>query len=251
MLPVFQTLLYHVLNDTSLPNPGFSPFYSKEFFTKIRHVHLESPLNIFQMSEKMWYRLLLEEDYTMEETEQGQEFIKCRVERVSPNVDWEQSWRLARLSGLGPDNVSFIFKLLHQILPTQERVARTRPGTSPNCKSQRCQNNVDNLEHAMIFCQANDGVGLALLDFMRSVIPGLQPESLLSLDMNVSEDLELPLVFLISVVLNSVWNLRVSGSRVQKYLVRSQLEAKINLLRETRYFLSAAKLEEFAFTMFD
>ena len=73
---------YHVLNDTSLPNPGFPPFYSKEFFSKIRHVHLESPLNIFQMSEKMWYRLLLEEDYTMEETEQGQEFIKCRVERV-------------------------------------------------------------------------------------------------------------------------------------------------------------------------
>ena len=186
----------------------------------------------------------------MEETELGQEYIKCRVERATPTVDWELCWRLARLSGLGPDNISFLFKLLHQILPTQERVARTRPGTNPNCKSHRCQNSEDTLEHALIICQSNDGVGLALLDFMRSIIPGLQTESLLRLEINVSEELELPLVFFISVVLSSVWNLRVSGSRVQMYLVRSQLEAKINLLRETRYFLSAAKLEEIASIMF-
>ena len=68
---------------------------------------------------------------------------------------------------------------------------------------------------------------------------------MLRLEIHSEEDLDLPFVFLISTVLSCVWNLRVSGSRVQKYLVRSQLEAMINLLKETRYFSTADKLEEF------
>jgi hypothetical protein len=88
---------YHVLQETSLPNPGMPPFYGKDFFAKIRQVHCETPLNIFQMSDKMWYRLLLENNCIMEEGEHGQQsYIKCRVEIASPTVDWEHCWRLAR-----------------------------------------------------------------------------------------------------------------------------------------------------------
>ena len=57
---------YHVLGETSLPNPGFPPFYSQNFFDTIRQVHHESPLNISQMTEKQWYTLLLEDNCTME-----------------------------------------------------------------------------------------------------------------------------------------------------------------------------------------
>ena len=74
------------------------------------------------MTEKQWYTLLSEDTCAMEEDENGQrEYIKCRVERSSPDTDWEQCWRLARLPGIGPENTSFLFKLMHQILPTQER----------------------------------------------------------------------------------------------------------------------------------
>ena len=146
---------YHVLEETSLPNPGIPPFYSKDFFDKIRQVHLESPLNVCKMTEKEWYTLLLEDTCTMEVVEEGgqREYIKCRVERASPMADWEHCWRLARLSGLGPDNTSFLLKLLHQTLPTQERVARTKPSTSPNCKVQGCQGEMENLAHALLFCR--------------------------------------------------------------------------------------------------
>ena len=47
----------------------------------------------------------------------------CKVERASPDTDWKP----ARLPGLGPENLSFLLKLLHDILPTQERVHRTNP----------------------------------------------------------------------------------------------------------------------------
>ena len=100
---------YHVLGDTSLPNPGIPPFYSRDFFDKIRQVHQETPLNVLNMSEKEWYRLLVEEITTTEAEGGSQDYIPCRVERASPGADWETCWTLASLSGLGPDNTSFLF----------------------------------------------------------------------------------------------------------------------------------------------
>ena len=81
--------------------------------------------------------------------------ILCRVERASPGTDWENSWRLARLPGLGPDNIAFLFKLMHEILPTQELVARTKPMASPSCTVVGCTVNVtEDLPHALILSNA-------------------------------------------------------------------------------------------------
>ena len=86
------------------------------------------------MSEKEWYTFLLEDKVIKEVGENGlEEYKLCRVERLNPQTDWKQSWRLARLPGLGHDNISFLFRLLHQTLPTQERVARIKPGSSSLC----------------------------------------------------------------------------------------------------------------------
>ena len=169
--PKFRTSLYHstlfryyVLGETSLPDPGRPPFYSADFFSKIRQVHDESPLNVAHMTEKQWYQLLLEDTCTMEEDNGGHRIsIKCRVERANPEVDWERSWRLARLPGLGPENVSFLWKLLHQILPTQERVARTKPLSSSACPVPGCGERMEDLSHALVWCQGNYEVGLRVM----------------------------------------------------------------------------------------
>ena len=103
---------YHVLGETSSPNPGFPPFYNKDFFSKIRQVHLETPLNIATMSARLWYALLLEDNCTMEQgTGQENIYIMCRVELTNLDTDWKMSWRLARHPELGPENTSFIFKM--------------------------------------------------------------------------------------------------------------------------------------------
>ena len=58
----------------------------------IRQVHIESPLTVAHMSEKEWYQLLLEDNYTMEEVDDAaRSFIKCRVGRVNPETDWKRS----------------------------------------------------------------------------------------------------------------------------------------------------------------
>ena len=52
---------YHILGETSLPNPGIPPFYSRYFFSTIQKFASTESKNIFLMSEKEWYSFLLEE----------------------------------------------------------------------------------------------------------------------------------------------------------------------------------------------
>ena len=194
--------------------------------------HALRSVNIFLMTEQEWYSFLMEEYCKMESRK---EYIKCRVERSSHNTDWENSshntdweniWRLARLPG--PDNTSFLFRMLHQTLLIPERVARTKPNQSSSCKLHECIPNLEvNLDHALIQCEANAWVGTQLLDCLDTIVPALSAEALLRL--------ELPVVWLLATVLHTNWNLRQSSTRIRQHLVRSQLEAEINLLRETRY----------------
>ena len=228
---------YYVLEDTSIPDPGLPPFYSGSFFATIKKVHEESPLNVTAMSEQQWYRLLLEENVTMEELETGESrFMACRVELASPWTDWEISWRLSRLPGLGPEHSSFLFKLLHQILPTQERVSRTSPTTNSLCKHRDCTgDSTEDIPHCLVYCRGNDGVGMKLVECARTVAPGQSVEQFLQLNLGVEESMELATVWWLSAGWLAIWNLRAAGKKIDHYLVRAQLEAKINLLRETRF----------------
>ena len=245
---LYHTILYkvHVLGDASIPDPGYPPFYSRDFFAVIKKVHEETPLNVLKMSEKEWYTFLLEDQVIKETGLDGvEEYKMCRVERANPDTNWEQSWRLARLPGLGPENISFLFCLLHQTLPTQERVARTKPGSSSKCKAVGCQAEVEEtLCHALFHCHANDGVGLQVLGSMQNIQHGLGAEAALRLEVQAVEDDELPVVWVLATTLRLLWNARQSSSRVRNYVIRSQLEAQINLLRETRYSDSVPKIED-------
>ena len=102
----------------------------------------------------------------------------------------------------------------------------------------------ETLSHALIYCQANDGVGLRLLDCIRGVQPDLGAEAALRLELQVDAEHELPVVWVIATIFRSLWNLRQSSTKVKQYLIRSQLEAEINLLRETRHKVSVEKIEE-------
>ena len=215
---------FHVLRETSIPDPGFPPFYPKDFFEKIREVHLEKPLNVTTMTQKQWYTLLLEDCCTMElrEGETTRKYIRTKVELASPVTDWERSWRLARLKGLGPEHTSFLFKLLHKILPTQERLHRANNDVSQTCKAIGCIE-VDDLGHSLVQCQANQQVGSNLLEMLRHHQPTLTTAALLRLELEVEEDLELPLVWLTAATLMSIWDQRKEASKVQPHLTRSQL----------------------------
>ena len=233
---------YHVLEDSSITNPGFPPYYSEAFFTTIRQVHQDSPLNVSTMSEGQWYQLLLEDKVTMQVREnQSRQVIPCRAELVSPATDWDLTWRRSRLKGLGPEINSFLFKILHQLLTTQERLARTNPAVSPVCKAPGCTGEVgEDLVHAFVTCSGNMGVGMAVLDSVSSFVNGMTEEQALRLQFESEETSELPVVWFLAVSWTAIWEARLLGKRPELYRVRADLEAKISLLRETRLFNDAA-----------
>ena len=147
--------------------------------------------------------------------------------------DWESAWSRGRLHGLGSELMSFLFKVLHDLLPTQERVARTSVTVNGNCKL--CDLNVmEDLVHALIRCPGNQGAGQAGDE--------LQDQSVLKLQLDVEEPLQLPVVWFLAVAWLSLWESRKLGKRPELYKVRADLEAKVSLLRETRHGEAAGRI---------
>ena len=67
---------------------GFTPYYSKIFFSTIRKVQEKYPLNPIYMTVSQWYLYMLEEGVTMLEDEEGRRTARtCRVEELQLAVD--------------------------------------------------------------------------------------------------------------------------------------------------------------------
>ena len=97
----------------------------------IASVKEEGLFNINTMSLKIWYKHLLEVKVTHTESEDTSVLIPCRVERLAPVIDWGMSWRAVCVPGLSPVMRSFLWRMLHDILPTQERLHRMNMPNAP------------------------------------------------------------------------------------------------------------------------
>ena len=233
---------YHVLGDTSIPDPGFLPYYPSTFFDTIRHVHMESPLNVTKMSTSQWVRILTEEGLTMDMT--GTQYIPCRAETMAPTNDWSRTWKLVRLKGLDSQLTSFNFKLLHGLLVTRARMNQINPASSATCSHCNGQAHED-LQHALLQCSYNDGAGQSLLNAVQTQVGHITPQCLLRLEFGtLQEEQELSVVTLISTCLMEVWMKRANRTRIRLYEIRATLEARCLLLRETRFTASYQPLYE-------
>ena len=130
---------------------------------------------------------------------------------------------------------SFNFKLLHRLLPVKARLHKITPTTPATCTL--CPSSCpETLEHALLSCSYNAGTGQALIATLQRVLPSLTSEQLLLLQyVDVTESQELPLVFFSTAFLLEVWNRRVKKGRITLYEIRTTLEAKCSLLRETKF----------------
>ena len=136
---------------------------------------------------------------------------------------------------MGSDLASFNFKLLHGLLVTKQRIHHFTQGTAATCT--HCDASVDeDLQHALVHCNYNNGVGLSLLSVAQKHLSHLTADSLLRLELaGLPEEYELPLVTLLSAGLSAIWDKRYTKSRITLYDIRATMEARCQLLRETRY----------------
>ena len=169
----------------------------------------------------------------VEQENSPREYIKCRSELSSPITDWEKSWQCSRLKGLGSEATSFLWKLLHCILPTEQRLARILPNLKEECKY--CPDKTADLTHCFFECCKTRNVGMWLLSLVNQYDTIATASGILKLEFEVENSLEMPIAWLIAQSLSYIWGVRCSGEVVNLLKTRSVLESKINLLRKTRF----------------
>ena len=82
--------------------------------------------------------------------------------------------------------------------------------------------------------------GLALLGQVQQLVPALTPEAALRLELgpDLDEDQELALVTLLACGLKYIWETRLERKQVQVFKMRAEAEARVSILRKTRYSAS-------------
>ena len=214
---VYYSSLYrwHILEDRNIPNPGCPPYYSSHFFSIIKEVADNSPLNVAHLSVKQWYRLLLEQGITHSSEDPT----------VPPAI---------------------IASKLQLLLPTQERLARLGKKPSPACTF--CAAQVDNNAHLLTCPQGLEVTG-PLTRFLQAHVESATPENIVILNLPTSDSLELPVAWLVSSCLMMVWQDRLANKVSRLTSCQAELQARLLVLKHTRWKLytlhnSAVLLEE-------
>jgi hypothetical protein len=104
----------------------YTPHYDKDFFNLIQHYKETSPMNTSIMPSSGIPPFYIEDQVLMNPANDDapSSLIPIRSESLHPTSDWPQIWLYVRTRGLGSELSSFLFKLLHGFLPTQDRVSR-------------------------------------------------------------------------------------------------------------------------------
>ena len=220
--------------DDRLPDPGYPPYYSQGFFDLIRGVRDNSSFNPIHLSVKQWYDILLEKLVTMREidTDGRRELIPNRVEEMSPNIDWGESYRLARLQGLAPASKSFLFKLLHHLLPVPERVHRLIPANSPLCWCD--SGDVETYLHCFFLCEKNRESSTAMLRCAKSYDHDLTAEKCLSLQIRADEVFSLATITILTTGMETIWANRQQKKVTTLFMMRAELECAVSIKRRSR-----------------
>ena len=177
------------------------------------------------------------------------EFHTFKAELASPSTHWSLSWSLCRQPGLSPELSSFLWKMLLDLLSTQQKLYKMGANLSPICKL--CKQDTGSLQHELLDCNLNDNTGQLLLTTMQTQIPSLTAASLLHLEFsNLEEKMHLPATLLTAVTLSCIWKERTTSSKVRAYQVCSELEQTINLLRTTRLANASEDLQRMLDQMF-
>ena len=256
LIPNFRRNLFHsalyqwyILENHDIPNPGRHPYMTEDVLVLIKEVKDEGLLNLSHMKTGTWYRVLLEDKVIMQTDLNGRRsLIPCRAEVKHPDADWESIWALANLKGLNSVEHTFLWRMLHDLLPTQARLFRLRMRNTPNSNCTLCDVvGPADLEHSLITCSFNSEVTAWLMRVLHVHLPDVQPHQVVLLDLGQpEEDLQLPLVWLIANTLSLVWDSRKENKKPNLHRIRSFLEAKMNILRKTRFADPATILETFS-----
>ena len=144
------------------------------------------------------------------------------------------SWMASSVPGLSSKMSLFLLKMLHDILPTRERMNRMNLPGVPSAVCTLCDGNAaDTSEHALLTCSYIRVRSENLLLALQQEDPTMTLERNKFLDFR-SEDLY-PMTFLTASILEQLWLSRLEKKRWTWPSVVAQVESQVLLLREGRF----------------
>ena len=130
---------------------------------------------------------------------------------------------MIRLKGLSPKSKSFLFKLVHTLLPSKERIHHLNQTSSPQCWCE--SGDQETCFYLFFYCVKNQEAGEALLRCGQSYDQNLTIEKALRLDISADETFLLPTVSIISIGLEFIWEKLKQRKATPLYRMRAELEA--------------------------
>ena len=197
---------------------------------------------------KDWTNLLTRDNVT-HQTLDGVTEVTLRpltVEIRHSDVNWPATWERARVPGLPSDLASMLFKVLHNLLPTQERQYRLGGGADQgNCTY--CDPEVkDDLLHAFTGCTLNKHNFAYISALINYLSPGTNDRQVIFLGYQpLGKQQELAACMTISEGLRFIWHNRTRSRALPNQYLKAEIIARANILKLTaRYKDTAAILLE-------
>ena len=141
---------------------------------------------------------------------------------------------MCRLKGLSPDNKSFLFKLIHTLLPSKERLNHPTPTTSPLCPC--ATGDQETYQQLFIECSWNKQAGEALVNCVRSYSPTITVDKTLRMELLADEPFLLPCATIFATGLSFIWENRKVRKYTTLFMMRAELEAAVSVRRISRLF---------------
>ena len=226
---------FHVLGENFVC-PTLPPYYKGSFFEIICQAK-NTGRDIISMTTRQWYIYLINKDVLKVFHEDGSESRRlCRAEVLSPDINWESIWGKVRHSSLSSVTSSFLWKLVNNLLTTEERVYSTIGNTTAFCRY--CSNDViANLKHCFFQCCLTKDVGSWLVALSREFGP-YDEEKLLKLDVDNND----ALMWISANVLHFCWLKRTSSKKAEVQECLAQLEADTSMMKIADFALLSQKI---------
>ena len=211
----------------NLPPPLLPPYYNGVFFDTICQAK-NSGNPIIEMSLKQWYNYLIDRNVIKD---QDNTLLPCRVERLYPEVRWNDVWINVRLAALPNIDKSFAWKLAHDLLPVEEKLFAAAAIPSSKCKYSCPGDPVGSLEHSFFYCSLTSVVGSWLFDIFKIQDQNVTASKIIKLDIHVNDGL----LFLTVKALQFCWSKRTAGKNAVMTEFETCLNADLSLMLDTKH----------------
>ena len=201
------------------------------------------------MSSAEWYKILLKKFVTEEVNEEGVRVPKeTRIQRIVPEMDPGRTGSLMRVKGLSGDQMSFLMKMVFDILPTRLRLFRLHLADSPIC--DLCDSGTTaNLSHSLTQCQFNGVFNDWILGVLIDIDSGflnvdLSGNNLVTFNLQLDRDTLIPVLWFLTMVFSLIWRARCSRKQISFRQIKSTIEGEILILKSTCYSSMAELIEK-------